>query len=313
METIIQELCEYQTNKIYMKREDLLPFCFGGNKARKAELFFQKIDEGGFDCVVTYGSSSSNHCRVVANLAAARGIPCYLISPLESSYPTFNETLMQAFHARIRVVPVEEVHDTITRTVKELEEKGARPYFIPGGGHGNLGTKAYMECYEEIRAYEKRENQFFDYVFHASGTGTTQAGLICGQIVHQEKRNIVGISIARKNPYGKRVVEESVREYLKNIGVEVPDPVIEEKTIFLDDYIQGGYGKREEEVEKLSRKIMLQYGIPMDHTYVGKAFYGMLRYIESNSVSNSSLLFLHTGGTPLFFDDIKNWEREENI
>ena len=43
---------------IYIKREDLIPFSFGGNKARKAELFFREIDAGQYDCVVTYGSSS---------------------------------------------------------------------------------------------------------------------------------------------------------------------------------------------------------------------------------------------------------------
>ena len=75
MGTPIQKLGETSGNTLFMKREDLIPFSFGGNKARKAEYFFKEIDEGGYDCVVTYGSSSSNHCRVVANLAAARGLP----------------------------------------------------------------------------------------------------------------------------------------------------------------------------------------------------------------------------------------------
>ena len=47
-------------NNIYIKRDDLIPISFGGNKARKAMNFFKEIDQGGFDCVVTYGSGSSN-------------------------------------------------------------------------------------------------------------------------------------------------------------------------------------------------------------------------------------------------------------
>ena len=56
---------------------------FGGNKARKAVNFFKEIDNGDFDTVVTYGSSSSNHCRVISNMATVRNIPCYIISPEE--------------------------------------------------------------------------------------------------------------------------------------------------------------------------------------------------------------------------------------
>ena len=43
----------------------------------------------------------------------------------------------------------------------------------------------------------------------------------------------------------------------------------------------------------------------MDTTYVGKAFCGMNKYIEDNKIRNKKILFIHTGGTPLFFDDLE--------
>lgn len=61
---------------------------------------------------------------------------------------------------------------------------------------------------------EQKHSIHFDYIFFASGTGTTQAGLVCGQIMNHDKRNIIGISIARKNPRGRDVVIKSIREYL---------------------------------------------------------------------------------------------------
>ena len=36
---------------------------------------------------------------------------------------------------------------------------------------------------------KKRNELHFDYIFFASGTGTTQAGLVCGQIMHGDERN----------------------------------------------------------------------------------------------------------------------------
>ena len=291
-------------NQIYMKRDDLIPFSFGGNKARKARLFFQEFDRGGYDCVVTYGSSSSNHCRIVSNLCAQRQLPCYIISPLEASAPTFNSRLIELFQVQVTTVPVREVHDTIEAKLAQLRQSGKKPYFIPGGGHGVLGTQAFVDCYEEIRDWEQAHGHFFDYIFHASGTGTTQAGLICGQLLHGDERQIIGISVARKNPYGRDVVIASVKEYLQHRGASVDEARIQACTVFLDQYVGEGYGQFAPAVEDATFTCLSQYGIPLDSTYTGKAFAGMKDYLLANEVYNQNILFLHTGGTPLFFDDL---------
>ena len=54
VETLIQNLGEIYSNNIYIKRDDLIPISFGGNKARKAINFFQEIVEGAYDFVVPY-------------------------------------------------------------------------------------------------------------------------------------------------------------------------------------------------------------------------------------------------------------------
>ena len=294
-------------NNIYIKRDDLIPYSFGGNKARKGFLFFEEIDKGDFDCVVTYGSSHSNHCRIISNMSAARGIPCYIIGPQEVSDNTFNSQLMKLFGAEIITVPVERVSNTIEEKLNELKNAGFHPYFIPGGGHGNVGTHAYVQCYDEIKKYEEENAIFFDYIFFASGTGTTHAGLVCGQIQHNDERKIIGISIARKNPYGRNVVLNSIREYMPSVAEEE----IQSKTIFLDDYVGNGYGKESVEIEETIKNSMLNYGIPLDTTYTAKAFWGMKKYIESELIKDKKILFIHTGGTPLFFDDLGKIESGE--
>lgn len=289
-----------QGNRLYMKRDDLIPYSFGGNKARKGLLFFEEIDKGGYDCVVTYGSSHSNHCRIISNMAAARNMACYLIGPEEVSDSTYNSKFMRLFGAQIITVPVEKVHDTIERKITELKVEGKKPYFIPGGGHGNIGTEAYVQCYNEIKKYEEEFGIFFDYIFLASGTGTTHAGLVCGQIKNNDNRKIIGISIARKNPRGREVVLDSIREYMPGVD----EMKIQEKTVFLDQYIGEGYGKENVEIEEIIKNNMLRYGIPLDSTYTAKAFLGMKKYIKTKKIKDKKILFIHTGGTPLFFDDI---------
>ena len=303
-DTPIRRIGSVNGNTLYVKREDMLPFSFGGNKARKAELFFEEIDRGGFDCIVTYGSGSSNHCRVVANMAAARGLSCYIISPEEASERTYNSAMMELFGAEITVCPVQSVSVTIDSKLAALRAEGCNPYFIAGGGHGNLGTQAYADCYGEIRRFEKENNIHFDYIFHASGTGTTQAGLVCGQLIERDSRRIVGISIARRAPRGRDVVLQSVRDYLEAYRVQVSEEEIQNATVFVDEYIGGGYGAHSEEVDQVIREAMIRYGIPLDPTYTGKAFAGMLDYIARESIQGKKILFIHTGGTPLFFDGI---------
>ena len=305
MKTIIQDLGEYKGNHLYIKREDLIPFSFGGNKARKAQLFFQEIDKGGYDCVVTYGSGSSNHCRVVANECCRRGMGCYILAPQEASEPTFNSQMMELFGAEITTVPVSEVHDTIDGKIAELRDAGKHPYFIEGGGHGNIGTEAYVQCYGEIKTYEETQNIHLDYIFFASGTGTTHAGLVCGQLLAGDERNTVGISIARKNPRGRDVVIQSIRDYMSGRGSEED---IQTATVFIDDYTSG-YGKDDKRVAETIEDVLKTYGIPLDATYTGKAFMGMTEYISRHEIENKNILFIHTGGTPLFFDTLNKLNR----
>lgn len=320
---------EYAGNVIYVKRDDLIPFSFGGNKARKAAYFYREIQEEKPDVIMTYGSNASNHCRIIANLSAALGLPCHIISSGEEEHGTggrdlFNRVLVRQFGALVETVPVERVHDTIEKRLQEYREQGKKPYFIQGGGHGNAGTQSHVDAFEEIRAQEEKMGVSFSHLFHASGTGSTQAGLICGKELLHAPEKIVGISIARPCPRGKDVVRESVLDYYRMLdeketkaspaapegkescreGGKAESLFREEDLIFEDGYRLGGYGKSTPEEEDCIREIMQSEGIPMDTTYVGKAFFGMLQYLKQHDIRGQELLFLHTGGTPLFFDHL---------
>lgn len=299
---IIKLKFKLKNNNLYIKRDDLIPISFGGNKVRKSVLFFQDIEKNNSDCVITYGSSSSNHCRIIANIAASKGLPCYIITPVENSKVTYNSKMIELFGAQIIKCAVSEVKKTLDEKISELKEMGHKPYFIPGGGHGNIGTQAYIDAYEEIKDYERCNGIQFDYIFHASGTGTTQAGLVCGKILNNDNKKVIGISIARKNPYGKQVVLDCVNSYMESINMKSID--IEEIN-FIDEYVLDGYGSYNSEIIKVIKDVLIKEGIPLDTTYTGKAFWGMIEYIKKNQIDGKNILFIHTGGTPLFFDNLE--------
>lgn len=303
----------YCENEIYIKRDDLLPFSFGGNKVRKAQKFYKEIMEQEPTVLVTYGSSSSNHCRIIANMAAALGIECQIISPKENSHETANTKIVASLGAKVIYCELNRVKETIDKTMTELAKTG-KPYFIMGGGHGNPGTEGYVDAYEEILEYEKQSGTEFDYVFHASGTGATQAGLIVGQLLSGRMgQQIVGISIARPAESGGKVVLESVYEYLEYLteqgkiskeSGEAYKRQVAEEFCFTDNYRLEGYGCYHEAITEMIAKVERMEGIPMDTTYVGKAFWGMTQFLQDNGIRNKKILFVHTGGTPLYFNQL---------
>lgn len=299
-------ICELQLhlneNKFYIKRDDLIPFSFGGNKVRKTKLYFDEIINNDYDYVITYGTSSSNHVRVVANFCAINKIACIIVMPNIGISISSNLLLTKMFGCTIVESDVSNVKEEINKSILMLKQRGYNPYFIEGGGHGLLGTKAYVLAYQEILSFETKNKIYFDYIFFASGTGTTQAGLIVGSIINNDHRMIMGISIARRNPAGTDIIKESVSDYLSHIGFSVPSSI---NINFFDDYIVDGYLTTNPKILDEVKKLLIQEGIPLDPFYTGKAFWGMKEFLISNSIKNKNILFIHTGGTPLFFDNLK--------
>jgi len=294
--TPVAPVCVDNENEYFIKRDDLTDFALGGNKSRKMEYFMADALEQNSDTLVTYGSANSNLCRVVSAAAVRYGMDCVLVkSVVHDSHEGANEKLIEMTGAKSILCQVSEVSETIEKTLAQLKKSGKRPYFIYGGGHGNIGTHAYTECYNEIKDLN------FDYVFLASGTGTTQAGLVCGKLLSGGKETVVGISIARKNPYGGQVVSDSVMEYLK--FSEKPERFDAKSIIFCDDYIQNGYASFDGDIHKSINQMYKDNSIILDPVYTGKAYSGMKKYIEQNNIKGKKVLFLHTGGLPVFFSD----------
>lgn len=307
------QLIEEESNKVYIKRDDLIPFSFGGNKVRIANEYMRHLKEKKCNCMVAYGNSRSNLCRVIANMCVQEKIECYVISPIEDDeqyIETNNSMIVENIVKEIIPCRKSEVPTVIETTLNRIRKNGKKPYFIYDEENEKCTMNAYIEAFKEIKEYEEKEKIYFDYIFLASGTATTQSGLICGKILNEdEEKKIIGISIARKKKKGESVIRKNVEEYLlnKKLSCNINKSEIQ----FIDDYILNGYGKYNEEIKEVIREQLYKNGIPLDPTYTGKAFWGMQEYIKKNRIVDKNILFIHTGGAPLFFDNIKLILKEE--
>lgn len=309
--TIVQKLVSEigNGNELYIKRDDLLPFSIGGNKVRISEAFYQDMLEKGCDTMIIYGSRHSNLCRVLSNLCYSRGTKCWMICSHDGDGDdarTHNTELIDWTGTRIVHCGKTEIAQTVERVMEEISKNGGKPYYIYGNkfGVGNEGTAAaaYAKAYGEIQEYEREQGWEFDAIFCPSGTGATQTGLICGHLLAGDHKKIMGIMISsRETERARQVIDGGIRDYFAKTGQTLPADYAQEIHL-LDQYRQEGYGKYDERIRECIRRQYLINSIPLDPIYTGKAFWGMTEYLKASRIENSRILFLHTGGTPLFFD-----------
>src|SRR6185369_15207352 len=65
--------------EVWIKREDLLPLAFGGNKLRNLQFLVGAALADGADTLVTSGRRWSNHCRLTAAAGARAGLDVHLV------------------------------------------------------------------------------------------------------------------------------------------------------------------------------------------------------------------------------------------
>lgn len=317
METVIQRLNreEKDGNSLYIKREDLLPFSMGGNKVRIADAILKDMRAKECDSMILYGSVHSNLCRVLSNLCFSQRIECTMIcshDEEEEHSETNNGILISWSGTEVVHCYKTEIAQTVEAVMENIRLRGKKPYYIYGNkfGTGNEGTlaSAYADAYQEITSFEQKEGWEFDYIFCPSGTGATQAGLICGHLLAEDQKKVMGVLISsRETERALSILEESVSACFRKYGKTLPGNFRREINL-LDQYRQEGYGKYDERIISCVRREYLKNGIPLDPVYTGKAFWGMEEYIRENQIKNSRILFLHTGGTPLFYDFLNSRE-----
>lgn len=296
-------------NNIYIKREDLLPFSFGGNKYRIALEFLEDCKNKGCNHIIGYGGPRSNLSRVIANLCSANNIKCSIVCPPDDVNAYFdcnNFKMIKYFGAEIVECSKNNVAETVQNTIDKSIKNGFKPYYINGDkfGKGNEATpvKAYVKVFDEILNQQKELNINFDKIYFACGTCMTFSGMYCGKILNNSNVDIVGISVARSKQNSIGYIKNYIYAYLNSLNVKKN---IDENSIdFIDDYAIG-YGQKNDEIMELIPSLMKNFGIALDSTYTGKAFWGMQKQLEN--IKNQNVLFMHTGGIPLFFDDINQF------
>lgn len=279
--------------ELIVVRDDIYPFIGGGGKARKAVCYESVMREQGYNAVVTCGGIQSNHNRAIALMCARNGWKCHLC--IQGTVERFraekgNALLDRLSSAECELIKPEDTAVAMDRAMERLAAEGYKPYYCRGGGHDLPGGVSFVEAVEELAKQIEKP----DYIFHASGTGSTQAGIVVGlDRVGWSDVKCIGISVARQYERGRQVIAEFANILANHYGMK---DRYDDRILFNTDYLCGGYEQFTPEMDVYLKKAMKETGLMFDTTYSGKAFYGMMDIIKNEKLEDNKIVFWHTGG-----------------
>ena len=295
--SVILEKILIDGRMFHIVRDDIFPFAGGGSKARKAMAYEEFLRAGGYDSIVTCGGVQSNHNRAMALMCARNGWKCHLC--VQGTGDRFNEEKGNALLCRLAGAEYEFVRseDTSTAMDKAMERfaaKGLNPYYVHGGGHDLPGGTCFVNAVKSLKDKCDDEGYKPEYIFLASGTGSTQAGIAVGlDLVGWNDVKLIGISVARRQERGRQAIVDFANMLAGHYGLPAD---YDRKIVFSSEYLMGGYEQYTCEMDGYLKKVMHETGLLFDTTYSGKGFYGMMKEIGRLGIQGENILFWHTGG-----------------
>lgn len=276
------------TGRLFAKRDDAIPFGFGGNKVRKLTLVASQAVAEGADMLITCGGVQSNHCRATAGAAAHLGLACHVVANgVKPERPVGNALLVQLYGATVSYVASrEERAPTMDRVAAELTTAGGRPFIIPLGASTPLGAMAIALGVREMIVQGLEP----DVIVHATSSGGTQAGLIAGCALYSPKTRVVGVSA--DDPAAD--IARTVRGLIEGIGPGAWGLDCEVD----DSQVGAGYGIPTDSSREAQALAGRHEAVVTDHWYTAKALAGLIARARRGAFSGQTVLFWHTGGQP---------------
>jgi 1-aminocyclopropane-1-carboxylate deaminase/D-cysteine desulfhydrase-like pyridoxal-dependent ACC family enzyme len=288
---------------VWIKREDLLPLAFGGNKLRNLEFLIGAALAEGADTLVTSGRRWSNHCRLTAAAGARAGLEVDLVltGPPLTEGAGANQQLDELLGARVHVTTTDDRAERaalVERIAVDLRSRGRRPFVIGVGGTGPIGAAGQVLAGLELAEQLERHTLSDTTVVLPSATGGTQAGLLSGlAITPGATHRVEGIAVAAPSADLRPTIEGLLEGLAPLSGVTVPARDI----VLDDDQLGDGYGRPTPGAEAATALLARTEGILVDPIYTAKALAGLIARVRDGRL-RGPVVFWHAGGTTGLFE-----------
>lgn len=277
MRVLTQEIVLPNTTvKLYIRREDLIHPFVSGNKFRKLKYNLLEAKQQNHRTLLTFGGAYSNHIAAVAFAGKENGFKTIGVirgdelSSKISQNPTLKfcqDNGMEFVFVSREQYRLKNTEDFLCNLKNDFDDF----YIVPEGGTNDLAVKG---CQEILSS----EDEMFDYICCAIGTGGTISGIINSSTSHQK---VLGFPSLKGD-----FIKKDIRKFAKKENWDI-----------ISDYHFGGYGKVSEELIEFINDFYKKYSIPLDPIYTGKLVFGVIDLITKNYFpEDSKILLIHTGG-----------------
>lgn len=288
--------------RIWLKRDDLTGLAFGGNKARKLEYLVAAAETAGATVLVTEGAAQSNHARMTAAAAAARGLRAALVLDTGNGDAVEGNLLLDHLLGAdvCLVADPADRRETMERVAADLRAAGEEPFLIPTGGSVPLGAAAYVQAALELANQLVAVGEAPSRLYVASGSIGTQAGLVVGSRAFALSWTIYGVAVSHP---AAALIDKGVAladETAALLGL--PARFGRDDVLVDGGFVGEAYGKRTPEALEAIHRLARTEGVLLDPVYTGKAMAALLAHVRAGHFApDAAVVFLHTGGGPALF------------
>ncbi len=289
--------------ELWIKREDLGPLAFSGNKLRNLEFLLGAAVAHGADTIITSGRRWSNHCRLTAAAGAREGLAVHVVVSGPRVANSANVRLMRELGATVHEAATDaraEREQLVSEVASKALGRGRRIRILPVGGSEPIGAwgqvLAALEAMDQAAALGVRP----DAIVLPTATGGTQAGLVVGAAIADAGATaprILGIAV-HPDPDLRPKIEGLVDALATMAGIEPPQREIE----IHERHIGAGYGLLSAEATEAARLLARTEGILVDPVYTAKALGGLIAQAAAGALDGKRVIFWHGGGLPALFE-----------
>ena len=290
--------------EVWIKREDLLPLAFGGNKLRNLEFLVGAALAEGADTLITSGRRWSNHARLTAAAGARAGMAVELVltgPPPAPGDEGPNQRLDELLGAAVHVTATDDRAERtalVERLADEARAAGRRPFVSGVGGTGPIGAAGQVLAGLELADQLAAAGVGGSTVVLPSATGGSHAGVLTGLgLAAPPTHDVVGVVVSVPSAELRPVILGMLDGLVPLVGMRAPD----ERVVLDDDQLGAGYGRRSHAADEAAGLLARTEGILVDPIYTAKALAGLIARVRDGRLTGP-IVFWHAGGGPGIFE-----------
>jgi 1-aminocyclopropane-1-carboxylate deaminase len=277
IDTIESALLSAHQIELGILRLDQIHPIVSGNKWYKLKYNIAEAIQNGYQSVLTFGGSYSNHLIATASAAKVLGLASVgLIRGLHSK-ENYTETLhaCENMGMQLHFITRTEYDQKETATFLEgLHLQYPDSFIIPEGGNNEYGRKGTTEIAVLVP-------DSYTHVALPVGTGATFAGI---RTCLNKEVSMLGFAAMKGGAYLEKAIRATLPENQDNWSVIV-------------DYHFGGFAKCNDVLIDFMNAFYHKHNVPLDRVYTAKMLFGVMDMITQGKITNGSkVLCIHTGG-----------------